>query len=88
MNSEQRQVTLTLANVGQWTAETADALYVALDGDLEFGTRDGVGIVEVPMDASELWQRLPKVIDAIGRVLPNAEVIRVDISPLNRTIAA
>ena len=88
MSDHRRQVTLTLTNVGEWDADTADALFVALNGELEFGTRDGLGFIEVPMDAEQLWAHLPQVIDAIGRVLPEAEVVRVEVGPSDWNSAA
>ena len=88
MSDRRRQVTLTLTNVGEWDADTADALFVALNGELEFGTRDGLGFIEVPMDAEQLWAQLPQVIDAISRVLPDAEVVRVEVGPSDWNSAA
>jgi hypothetical protein len=83
---KKHQFTLILAGVPEITPLLADALYEALDGDIEFEMRGGVAFLEVTRTARTLRDAITSAIQAVEGAGVGVRVIRVESEAAN-TIA-
>lgn len=80
------QFTLILAGVSEITPELADALYEAMNGDIEFAMRHGVAFLEVTRTARTLRAAITSAIEDVEHADVGVRVIRVESEAAN-TIA-
>jgi hypothetical protein len=78
--------TLILSGVAKWSAELADALYEATNGDIEFNIRDGVAYLEFVREAGNLREAIMSAIHEVEGARVGLRVIRVESDAAN-TIA-
>jgi hypothetical protein len=78
---------LVLAGVSEINPEVADALFGAVNGDIEFNLRDGVAFLEVNREARTLRQAIVSSIKEVEAAsLASVRVVRVESDAAN-TIA-
>jgi hypothetical protein len=80
------QFTLVLSGVADITAEVADGLYDATEGDIEFNMRDGVAFLECERAAPTLRDAITSVIREVEQAGVGVRVVRVESEAAN-TIA-
>jgi hypothetical protein len=83
---KKHQFTLILAGVSAITPELADALYEAMNGDVEFEMREGVAFLDVTRSARALRDAITSAIQAVEGAGVGVRVIRVESETAN-TIA-
>lgn len=83
MTKQQYQFTLGIADT---TLELANALYEAIDGDIEFGMVDGAALLEFSRSSTSLREAILSAIRAVEGAKLGIRVIRVE-SEASATIA-
>jgi hypothetical protein len=74
----EHQFTLILAGVSEITPELADALYEALDGDIEFGMCEGIARIDVSRTARTLKEAITSATEAVESAGVGIRVVRVE----------
>ncbi len=75
---KQHEFTLVLGGVSEITPELADALYAALDGNIELGMREGVALLDVTREAPTLSEAITTALQAVEGAGTGVRVIRVE----------
>jgi hypothetical protein len=75
--------TLILAGVSDIGEELADGLCEALGGDIEFGMRDGIAMLEVTRPAPTLLKAIRAAIKDIHQANLGVRVVRVETEAAN-----
>jgi len=75
--------TLVLSGVSEITAELADALYVATQGDIEFNMRNGIAFVEFERAAPTLQDAVISAIHKVEGAPVGVRVVRVESEAAN-----
>ena len=75
-------LTLVIRGVPDLTAELAEALYDASDGDCEVAMREGLLYVEVPAGPSDGWAKTPALLAAVRTTVADAELVRVEAADM------
>lgn len=78
--------TLILSGVAEWSAELADTLYEATNGDIEFNLREGVAYLEFERQARTLRDAILSAIRDVEGANAGVRVVRVESDTAN-TIA-
>ncbi|MEX0884850.1 MAG: hypothetical protein WD009_00285 [Phycisphaeraceae bacterium] len=76
------RLTLVIRRVPDLTAELAGAVYEAAGGECEVGMQDWLLYIEVPTDAARGWARTPELLAAVRRLVPDAELVRVEAADI------
>ena len=80
---KKHQITLILSGVPEITPHLADALYEALDGDIEFEMREGVAFLDVTRAARTLKDAITLAIQGVEGAGAGVRVIRVESETAN-----
>ena len=75
--------TLILSGVAELTAELADALYAATQGDIELNLRDGVAFAEFERTAATLREAITTAIREVEQAPVGVRVVRVESEAAN-----
>jgi len=75
--------TLILSGVAELTAELADALYAATQGDIELNLRDGVAFAEFERTAATLREAITTAIREVEQANVGVRVVRVESEAAN-----
>jgi hypothetical protein len=75
--------TLILSGIAELTPELADALYDAIQGEIELNLRDGVAFVEVARTAKTLREAITTTIHEVEHAAVGVRVVRVESDAAN-----
>jgi hypothetical protein len=81
-----QEFTFILSGVSEITPELADALYEAMNGDIEFNMRDSIAYLECRREADTLREAILAMITEVEGADVGVRVIRVESEAAN-TIA-
>jgi hypothetical protein len=75
--------TLILSGVSEITPELADALFTAMEGEIELNLRDGVAFLECERTAPTLRDAITASIREVERATVGVRVVRVESEAAN-----
>ena len=84
----ERLIELWLVNAGAYSDDLANALFEAFDGGVEYGTRGDLTYIGVYMARPDWWRDLPQAVERVRALLPEAELVRLEVEPGQHAQAA